>query len=67
MKRKGRQHLPKVGTEADLAWQRREGVGHLEHPFTDDPTARTGLWVKIVAVLVVIVLVASLIGWLFIT
>ena len=64
MKRKGRQHLPKVGTKADLDWEHREGVDHLEHPFSDDPSSSHGLWAKVVAILVIVALVGGLVGWL---
>ena len=64
---KKRQHLPKVGSEADLRWEREEGTSHLEHPFSDDPSSRKGFWATIVAVVVVVLLVIAAIGWLVIT
>jgi hypothetical protein len=67
MKRKGRKHMPKVGTKQDLAWEHKEGVAHLEHPFSDDPTRRTGMWAGLLAVGVVILLIIAAIGWLVIT
>jgi hypothetical protein len=67
MKRKGRKHLAKVGTKQDLAWERKEGVAHLEHPFSDDPTSHKGRWAGIVAIVVVLVLIVGGIGWLLIT
>ena len=66
-KRKGRQHLPKVGTKADEAWVRREGISHMEHPFANDPTAHQGGWAHVTAVIVVALLVLSMFGWLVLT
>ncbi len=67
--RKGgtRQHLPKVGTPDNQTWERHEGTTHLEHPFTDDPSARRGPWAMVVAIIIVVAVVASFVGWLFIT
>lgn len=67
MKKKGRQHLPKVGTKTDQAWVRREGIDHLEHPFADDPSARKGGWPHVTAVLMVALLLVGMFGWLIFT
>ena len=67
MKRKGRQHLPKVGSPEDLAWEHREGTHHLEHPLADDPAERRGPWAAILAVVVVLLLVLGFLGWLILT
>jgi hypothetical protein len=67
--RKGgsRQHLPKVGTPQNQTWERHEGTTHLEHPFTDDPSAERGPWAMILAIILVVAVVAGFVGWLFIT
>jgi hypothetical protein len=67
MKRKGRTHLPKVGTKNDQAWVRREGVKHMEHPFSDDPSTHKGAWAHIGAVVVVALLLFGMLGWLIVT
>jgi hypothetical protein len=64
---KKRQHLPKVGSEADLRWEREEGTAHLEHPFSDDPSSRTGFWAAIVGIIVVVLLIIGALGWLILT
>ena len=67
MKRKHRQHLPKAGTKTDEDWVRHEGTAHLEHPFSDDPTAEHGALARLVAIVMVAVILLALLGWLIIT
>ena len=54
-KRKGRRHLPKVGTPADMEWERHERTEEALHPFSDDPGRRRSPAVTAVTVVVVIV------------
>jgi hypothetical protein len=54
-KRKGRRHLPKVGTPADMEWERHEHIEEALHPFSDDPGRRRGRTVTIITVVVALV------------
>ncbi len=54
-KRKGRRHLPKVGTPADMEWERHEHIEEVLHPFSDDPGRRRGPGAMVVTVIVVVV------------
>ena len=54
-KRKGRRHLPKVGTPADMEWERHERIEEALHPFSDDPGRRRGRTATVVTVAIVIV------------
>ena len=60
MKRKGRRHLPKVGTPADEQWERHEHLEEVLHPFSDDPGRRHSSTVAVVTV-VIAVLVALIV------
>jgi hypothetical protein len=56
-KRKGRHHLPKVGTPADMEWERHERIEEALHPFSDDPGRRRGRTATVVTVIVAVVVV----------
>ncbi len=63
MKRKGRSHLPKVGTrpanEHELNARRAEAL----HPFSSDPWhRRAGTWYTIIAILVAAVVVIGMVA-----
>ena len=62
MKRKGRTHLPKVGTPAanehELEARRAEAL----HPFSGDPSRRRGPGYTILAVIVGIVVVIGIVA-----
>jgi len=66
-KRKGRQHLPKVGTPADMEWERHERIEEALHPFSDDPERRRGRVAVVVAVVVVAVVLLGILGLVFLT
>jgi hypothetical protein len=62
MKRKGRSHLPKVGTrpanERELHERRAEAL----HPFSSDPSRRRGAGYGIMAMVVAVVVVVGIIA-----
>ncbi len=63
MKRKGRQHLPKVGTRPAMRYDVEEHRERGLHPFAADPSRRRGtgaaaLIALVIAVMVVIGVVA---------
>jgi hypothetical protein len=64
-KRKGRRHLPKVGTPAEEHWERHEHLEEALHPFSDDPGRRrrptATLVTVVIAVLVALIVVVGLI------
>jgi hypothetical protein len=67
MKRKGRKHLPKVGTPAERAWEEREArrdvVGNLGiHPDRGGASRAAYYVVGVVAALVVVVAVLALVA-----
>jgi len=61
-KRKGRKHLPKVGTPQAREYQRRHSHEQALHPFSDDPTHVRGpaRWIApvVIGVLAIIGIVA---------
>jgi hypothetical protein len=54
-KRKGRRHLPKVGTPAEERWERHEHLEEALHPFSDDPGRRRSSTSTVVAVVIAVV------------
>ena len=66
-KRKGRQHLPKVGSPEDLEWRRHEHVEEAMHPFSDDPDRRRSPVGAIVAIAVLAVVLLGILGLILIT
>ena len=69
MKRKGRQHLPKVGTKPSNERERHDQLEEVLHPFSADPTRRgtgSGLGM-IITVIVAIVVIAGIIGLIIFT
>lgn len=62
MKRKGRSHLPKVGTrtadERELQARRAEAL----HPFSSDPWRRHGTTYTIVAIIVAVVVTIGVVA-----
>jgi len=59
-KRKGRSHLPKVGTPAEEQWERHEHLEEALHPFSDNPGRRrspVATWVTLAIVVVVALIV----------
>jgi hypothetical protein len=64
MKRKGRRHIPKVGTPAEQAHELEERRELALHPFSSDPRGRGVGWVSavVVAVIVVIGVIAIIIA-----
>jgi len=69
MKRKGRQHLPKVGTKPSNERERHAQLEEAMHPFSADPNRRgtgSGLGV-IITVLVAIVVIAGVIALILFT
>jgi hypothetical protein len=66
MKRKGRRHLPKVGTRPAMEQQLDDRRAEALHPFSSDPWRRrsptSGILAVIVAVVVAIGVVAVIIA-----
>jgi hypothetical protein len=62
MKRKGRRHLPKVGSPANIDHEVHERRKEALHPFSSDPGARRGPTSTVVAVAVVLIVVIGIIG-----
>jgi len=69
MKRKGRQHLPKVGTRPSNEREFHERQEEALHPFSADPWKRGsgGLGAGIIAVLVVLVVTIGVIALVALT
>jgi hypothetical protein len=55
MKRKGRRHLPKVGTPAERQHELEERRELAMHPFSGDPRPRTGSAAWLTAIVVGII------------
>ena len=66
MKRKGRQHLPKVGTPKERAWELHEEREGALHPFSDDPDRRRGPAAAVTAVIIVAVVILMLFAFVLI-
>ena len=62
MKRKGRRHLPKVGTKPALEHELHDRRAEVLHPFSADPWRRRGVGYGIIAVVVAVVVALGLIG-----
>ncbi|HEY9349994.1 MAG TPA: hypothetical protein VIP75_04805, partial [Acidothermales bacterium] len=68
MKRKGRKHLPKVGTPAANAHELHDRREAALHPFAKDPfDRRSGSGYAVMAALVVLVAVVGVVAVLIIT
>ena len=52
MKRKGRSHLPKVGTRPAMEHQLHDRRAEALHPFSTDPWRRHGARSRIIAIVV---------------
>jgi len=66
-KRKGRQHLPKVGTPKDMAWDRHERIEEALHPFSDNPDRRRGPLGAIVLVAAVVLVLVGIFALILFT
>jgi hypothetical protein len=66
MKRKGRRHLPKVGTRPAMEQELQDRRAQALHPFSEDPWRRrsptSGIIAVIVAVVVAIGVVALIVA-----
>ena len=62
MKRKGRRHLPKVGSPANIDHELHERRAEVLHPFSSDPWARRGPTSTVVAIAVALIVVIGIIG-----
>jgi hypothetical protein len=62
MKRKGRRHLPKVGSPANIDSEMHERRQHALHPFSSDPDARRGPTGTVVAIGVFVIVVIAIVG-----
>ena len=67
MKRKGRRHLPKVGTPAANQHELHDRREEALHPFSTDPTRRGGIGAGMIAAIVVILVVLGIIALVLLT
>jgi hypothetical protein len=67
MKRKGRQHLPKVGSPANVEYEIHERRQDALHPFSTDPDKKSGPTATIIAIVVALIVVMTIIGLIAIT
>ena len=66
-KRKGRQHLPKVGTPANNQHELEARRERALHPFAEDPTGRRGAGSSVTAVIVAVVVAVGVIALMIAT
>jgi hypothetical protein len=66
-KRKGRKHLPKVGTPANNQHELEARRERALHPFSEDPTTKRGTGSQITAVIVGVVLAIGVVGIIIFT
>ena len=62
MKRKGRSHLPKVGTRLANEQELRDRRAEALHPFAGDPRRRGGTAYQIIAIIVAVVVLIGVIA-----
>jgi hypothetical protein len=62
MKRKGRKHLPKVGTRTAMEQSLEDRRAHALHPFAEDPYQRRGPSSWIIGVVVSVVVAIGVIA-----
>jgi hypothetical protein len=62
MKRKGRSHLPKVGTRLANEQELRDRRAEALHPFAGDPRRRGGTAYQITAIIVAVVVLIGVIA-----
>jgi hypothetical protein len=62
MKRKGRSHLPKVGTRRNLDHELRARRTEALHPFSTDPWRRRGALYRVIAIVVAVVVVIGVVA-----
>ena len=67
MKRKGRQHLPKVGSPANREYELHERRKDALHPFSSNPDARRGPTSTVIAIIVIMILVITILGFIILT
>jgi hypothetical protein len=61
-KRKGRKHLPKVGTRPAMEHQLHDRRADAMHPFSEDPFERRGPSSTMIAVVVALVVLVGIIA-----
>ena len=66
-KRKGRQHLPKVGTPANNQHELDARRERALHPFSEDPSIRHGASSQVMAVIVAVVVAIGVVGIMIFT
>ena len=64
MKRKGRSHLPKVGTRPANEQELRDRRAEALHPFAGDPRRRGGTAYQITAIIVAVVVLIGVLALL---
>jgi hypothetical protein len=62
MKRKGRRHLPKVGTRAEMEHQLEDRRALALHPFSEDPLGRRRRGLSLAAIVLVLVVVVGVVA-----
>jgi hypothetical protein len=67
MKRKGRRHLPKVGSPANVNYEIHERRQDALHPFSTDPDARRGPTSTVLTIGVLLIVVIAIIGLIVLT
>ena len=67
MKRKGRRHLPKVGSPANIDYEMHERREDTLHPFSSDPNRRRAPSSTVVAIGVFLIVVITIIALIALT
>jgi hypothetical protein len=67
VKRKGRKHLPKVGSPANIDYELHERRQDALHPFSSDPDARRGPVSTVVAIGILVIVVVAIVGLIALT
>ena len=67
MKRKGRKHLPKVGTPQEMSWELHEEREQALHPFSDTPDRRRGPLGAVIAIVVIAAVIIAVLAFVLLS